>query len=458
MNQYQNTPHSPMKFSILTLAVFTALASAATDKTLKVGFNQRVNHLKNSPNPNGLSNPSKNPSNPVALLNNKVVEYVVDITLGTPAQKFSVQIDTGSSDLWVKADGSDTAYNSSLSSTYEEYKPGAFFIAYGDQTTASGDWVKDTIDVAGASIPNFVFAAAKKTDTDPVFGVGYPSNEASDSQDEQGPEFEYDNFPIRLAKAGVINTPAYSLYLDSLQATTGTLLFGAVDTSKFADELALLPFIKDSPGDPGPKEFQVTLNSIDFGDSNALNVARLALLDAGTTLTILPSTTFLTLFNSLGLYNTEDGPVASQSQLDKWKSEGSAITYTFQGKKVNVPLTQLFIADTDGEGNQRYVTLADGSQEAAYSWLVGDAQSDEGQSVLGDSFLRSVYVAYDLQNNQVGLGQVKYDNSAENIVAISSGGIPSATKAPSAATWSTDHPIPTTAAPPSGIVGVGPKF
>lgn len=447
-----------MKFSILTLAVFTALASAATPKTLKVGFNQRINHLKKTPNPDGLDNPTKSPTNPQAVLNNKVIEYVVDITLGTPPQKFSVQIDTGSSDLWVKADGSSGAFNSSASSTYEDYKPGQFYISYGDRTSASGDWVKDTFELAGASIPQFIFAAATQTDTDPVFGIGYPSNEASDTSLENGGEFEYDNVPIRLAKAGVINTPAYSLYLDSLQATTGSLLFGAVDTSKFSEKLALLSIIKDSPTDASPREFQVTLDAVDFGDSNALNVARLALLDSGTTLSYLPTTTYWTLFHSLGLYNTNDGAIASQSQLDKWKSDGAAITYTFQGKKVNVPLTQLFIADADTDGNQQYVTTNDGTQEAAYSWLVSDGGSDSGQLILGDSFLRSAYVAYDLQNNLVALGQANYENTAENIVPISSGGIPSATKAPSAATWTADTPFSTThAAIPTGLSDIGPN-
>lgn len=446
-----------MKFSILTLAVFTALASAATPKTLKVGFNQRINHLKKSPNPDGLANPAKDPTNPQAVLNNKVLEYVVDITLGTPPQKFSVQIDTGSSDLWVKADGSSIAFNSSKSSTYEDYKPGQFYIFYGDQTSASGDWVKDTLEIAGASIPQYVFAAATQTDTDPVFGIGYPANEASDSSLERGAQFEYDNVPIRLAKSGIINTPAYSLYLDSLQATTGSLLFGAVDTSKFSEGLALIPFIKDQPSDPAPREFQITLDSIDFGDSNALDVARLALLDSGTTLSYIPTTTYWTLFHSLGLYNTQDGPIASQSQIDKWKSDGSAITYTFQGKKVNVPLTQLFIADTNDDGSQQYVTTDDGTQEAAYAWLVADAGSDQGQLILGDSFLRSAYVAYDLQSNLVALGQANYEGGEENIVAISSGGIPSATKAPSAATWTADTPFSTAPIYPTGTAAVGPK-
>lgn len=442
-----------MKFTLLTVAAFAALVSAATPKTLKLGFTQRINHSKAGPNPNAISNPLKIPTDPQVVLKNEIVEYVVEIGLGTPAQPFSVQIDTGSSDLWVKADGSKGAYNSTASHTYEDYKPGEFYISYGDYTSASGDWVKDTITVGDSSIPQFIFAAASQTDTDAVFGIGYNTNEASHFQQQDS--FEYDNFPIRLAKSGYINTPAFSLYLDSLQAKTGNVLFGAVDTSKISGGLAILPIIPDTPGAP-VNEFQVTLDSVDFGSTNALDQARVVLLDAGTTLTYLPTATFWTLFNALGLYWTTDGAVASQSQLDKWANEKSAIEYTFQGKKVSVALTQLFTTDTDTNGNPQYVTLPDGSQELAYGFLIADNGSNNGQGVLGDSFLRSVYVAYDLHNNVVGLGQADYTGGEEKIEAISSGGIPSATKAPSAATWSTDNPITTQYATYTTTASVGP--
>lgn len=212
-----------------------------------------------------MNNPNKAPADPSAVLGNQLVEYAVNITLGIPGQPFSVQIDTGSSDLWVKSDGSSGAFNKKASSTFQEDVPNGFAIAHGDKTSAIGDWVKDTINIGGVSIDQYSidqyeFAMATQTNTDPVFGIGYPSNEASYVNNlGNGDQFQYDNLPIRLAKDGFINTPAYSLYLDSLQSQTDSLLFGAVDTSKFTGGLALLPFIKDEPSDPSPREFQVTL-------------------------------------------------------------------------------------------------------------------------------------------------------------------------------------------------------
>lgn len=223
--------------------------------------------------------------------------------------------------------------------------------------------------------------------------------------------------------------------------------------------LALLPLIKDQPSDPSPREFQVTLDSIDIDNSgtttNALDTPRLALLDSGTTLSLVPSATYWTLFNNLGLYQVNNiGAVATKQQVDSFTNVH--ITYNFQGQKVVVPINQLFIPLKDTRGNQQYITVNDNDQPA-YNFLVGHSGSNTGQSVLGDAFLRSAYVAYDLQHHQVALGQVNYNGGAENIEEIDSKGVPSATAAPSTATWTGDNAITSQYATATVQYGVHPS-
>lgn len=445
--------------SFVKLAALLALANAApaNSGTLKVDFTKRTEDHASSgkPDPNAPFNPGKAGSTPLASLKNHLIFYDTEITLGTPPQKFTVDLDTGSSDLWVAANGADSAYNPQNSSTYTDYRSG-FAISYGDGSSASGDWVKDTITYGGASVPQFVFAAASQVSSkEQVFGIGYKGNEASHFPGEQeGQTFEYDNFPLRLAQDGIINTPAYSLYLDGLNDDTGSVLFGGVDTSKFSGELAILKTLTDA-GDTSPREFFVTLDSVDVSvggkSTNALDKTRHVLLDSGTTLTYVPTETYQTLLNALGLLDDENyGAGTTQEVIDKLKADKAVISYKFQGKKIEVPIAELFILATDRLNNQVWTTQ-NGKTEKFYTFLIADGGDSDLYDpattigyIFGDSFLRSAYVVYDIGQDIVALAQADYTKTSGGIQPIKKGaeGIPSAVSA-TGATWSINEPITT---------------
>lgn len=437
-----------------------ASGSSPAPGTLKLDFTKRIVDAPAEaphPNPNLPYNPSKPAAEPHASLQNHLIYYDTEITLGTPPQKFTVDLDTGSSDLWVAADKSKGAYNPKLSSTYQDYKPG-FSIYYGDGSHAAGDWVKDTLSFGGASVSDFVFAAATNVSSDlQIFGIGYKSNEASGFHGEQvGETFHYDNFPIRLAQQGTINTPAYSLYLDSIDSNTGSVLFGGVDTSKFSGELAILKTLKDSPQAPSPNEFLVTLDevniSVDGKTTNALDKTRHVLLDSGTTLTYVPTETYQTLLNTFGLYDDyRYGPGTTLDHINELKAKNAVVSYTFQGKKIEVPVAQLFYPATDNWGNQLYVKQ-NGKNTEYWQFLIFDGSDGDQYDppseiayIFGDSFLRSAYVVYDIGSDVIALGQADYNKKEGSIVPIQKGssGIPSATSA-TGATWSINQPITTT--------------
>jgi Eukaryotic aspartyl protease len=81
-------------------------------------------------------------------------EYLVPVSIGTPAKTFNLDLDTGSSDLWVfgpevsAATSNHTIYNpsasSSSSTTQDNWK-----ISYGDGSSASGNVYKDTVSLGG---------------------------------------------------------------------------------------------------------------------------------------------------------------------------------------------------------------------------------------------------------------------------------------------------------------------
>jgi hypothetical protein len=64
---------------------------------------------------------SKRDTVPATITNGQSqLSYFGNVAIGTPAQNFSVIIDTGSSDLWVySSDSSGSGFDSSDSSTYQ---------------------------------------------------------------------------------------------------------------------------------------------------------------------------------------------------------------------------------------------------------------------------------------------------------------------------------------------------
>ena len=77
-----------------------------------------------------------------SLNDNQDEEWDGPVSIGTPAEQFTIDFDTGSSDLWVPSSScrgceASHSYKASSSSTSEE-QSGTFEIEYGDGSEASG--------------------------------------------------------------------------------------------------------------------------------------------------------------------------------------------------------------------------------------------------------------------------------------------------------------------------------
>ena len=86
--------------------------------------------------------------------------YSIEVQIGTPGQPFSLQLDTGSTDVWVNAQSSQfcqqgnclDSYAPKNSSSYASSVPGGFNVTYGDGTGAAGDYFTDVLSVAGMDL------------------------------------------------------------------------------------------------------------------------------------------------------------------------------------------------------------------------------------------------------------------------------------------------------------------
>ncbi|KAJ5612400.1 hypothetical protein N7510_005594 [Penicillium lagena] len=372
--------------------------------------------------------------------------YYCNVSLGTPQQDLRLVIDTGSSDLWCntpssalcksqgdpcKATGSGT-YNPSSSSSYALVSDD-FNISYADGSGAVGDYVTDTLHIGGATLKDFQFGVGLKSGSaEGVLGIGYPANEVQVGRNGQS---AYANLPMAMVQKGLIKSSAYSLWLNDLDANTGSILFGGVNTEKFQGTLETLPIQKVGGI---YAEFVIALTGVGVKNSsghhsyssNALPAA--VLLDSGSSLTYLPTAIVRDIYEQLDvLYEPSDGVGYVPCSMAE---DDITFTYTFSSPTINVGIQELVI-DT-GED----LHFSNGKSACMF----GIVPAGDSTCVLGDTFLRSAYVVYDLANNEISLANTRFNTTGGNVLEIGTGddAVPSAT--------AVAHPVTTVSVEGSG--------
>lgn len=347
-----------------------------------------------------------------------------------------LHIDTGSSDLWVNTPSSRICssqtdpcaltgtYNPNSSSTYN-YVSSDFNVSYVDGTAALGDYVTDNVAIGGASLQDLQFGIGyRSTTSEAILGIGYTIGEAQVNRNGGQP---YPNIPQAMADAGLINTNAYSIWLDDLASSTGSILFGGIDSDKYTGTLQTLPVQRDAGQ---YRAFVVTLSGLNLNENGqsssfSTELPVPAILDTGTTLTYLPVSLVSDIYDSLDIqYSRREG--IGYTSCDR-ANDDATLDFTFSSVTISVPMSELIInpneAD-DGSGNPY-------ESEESFCLFGITATEDDSFAVLGDTFLRSAYVVFDLENNEISLAQTNFDSNTTNVAEIGSGSsaIPGATSA-----------------------------
>ena len=366
--------------------------------------------------------------------------YFANITIGTPAQSFRLHLDTGSSDLWTNVPGSTLCeqdadaeqngnipcsvsgtYTANDSSTYK-YIDSDFEIEYGDGSKAIGDYVSDTVRISDMGLTNQQFGVGyTSTSSEGIMGIGYTKLEVQ-NQDSSSSQFSstYANVPQSMVSQGYINSNAYSLWLDDLDSSTGTILFGGVDTNKYQGSLHTLDIVQEGGEFV---EMLVSLDSISLTASGknttVLEKAITVLLDSGTTLTYLPEDTTSTIYTALGAsYSSRDGVAFVSCDL---ANTSDTLSFNFGSKAITVPMSEIVIEGGISSALDCYLGIAPQSSSPG--------STANTFYVLGDSFIRNAYIVYDLANNQISLAQTNTEATSSNVLEIATGtaGVPDAT-------------------------------
>lgn len=383
--------------------------------------------------------------------------YTANLEFGNPAQNMDLVVDTGSADTWVMSSSNPFCANSTSNQTYEgepitttvdcqgltEFNVnasssfrnlgiGRFFINYTDGSFADGYWATDKISAEDANVSGMQFGVAlyASEEISGILGIGFPRRESVKGY-TGAPDKFYDNFPQVLKKQGVIDTVAYSMYLNDPNGNSGSLLFGAVDPSKYTGNLYTFPMVNTYPTIVKvPATLAMTLQGIGAQNKDRqetfTNTKSPVLLDSGTSLMAAPQEMVAKMaqfVNENATYSESDGVYTMECPSE---DDDTEFVFDFGDLLISVPLSTLILTPTSGS-----------------TCGLGVLPTDDESWTLGDVFLSYAYVVFDLDNYQVSLAKAKFssDGNQEASVQIQTDGtIPGAVKA-SAEPWTTYEPL-----------------
>jgi cathepsin D len=317
------------------------------------------------------------------ITNVEDAQYYGEISLGTPAQKFQVVFDTGSSNLWVPSSQCHSLscllhnkYTSSKSSTYVANGT-VLNITYGSGGIY-GFLSKDNLQVAGLTVKSVTFGEVTKesgvsfdvSKFDGILGLAYQSISA----DGVEPPFEV------AVDQGVIADNSFSFYLTSNPGSTGSvLILGGTDSNYYTGTLTYHPIAADYYY--LIKVASVAVGSTTIGVSNFYGI-----VDSGTSVLVGSASLVDKILAQLPDKITCD----SVSSLPNLVFTIDSATYTIPPSAYVLEVTVL------------------GQKQCEMGIMSIDFPPSFGETlILGDTFIREYYTHFDIANNQIGFAKAK---------------------------------------------------
>ncbi len=280
--------------------------------------------------------------------------------------------------------------------------------------------MSDTVSVGTQTLDRLQFGVGySSTNAQGILGIGYTLNEVQVGRAGLRP---YANLPAQLVTEGLIQSNAYSLWLNDLDANTGNILFGGAAPAKFPPPLMSLP-VESASGTYA--EFMLTLTKLQLGNRTigGGDIAIAVLLDTGSSLTYLPDDLVQEIYSAVGaVFDTDANAAYVPCSLAR--NTTARLDFTFSEPTISVEMNELVLDLVTSSG--RRPTFSNGVPAC----LFGIGPAGGGMYVLGDTFLRSAYVVYDLENNRIALAPTRFNSTASQVVEIGKGegSVPGATK------------------------------
>jgi cathepsin D len=310
------------------------------------------------------------------------------ISIGSNQQKFVVDFDTGSADLWVPSSScgsecsSKNKYDPS-SSTSSQKQNGTFQIMYGDGATVSGPIYSDTVTIGEITVSGQHFAAVTNLSEsvtsspfDGILGLAY-----STLSNLQSP-----NFMQTAISQSVVSSPTFGFYLAPHHGSGSELYLGGTNNHLYTGD------IEYHDVDTNPGYWKISGGSISVGGKDSVISGIDTIIDSGTTIIYGPPDAVKTFWDAV----PGSSPYSAEQGFYTYPCNQTIhVSFNWGGKDWVIDESNLNTGTTDGSG--QYCVGAIAGQDLGFgetTWLVGD------------SFMKNVYTAFDFGNNQLGFAQL----------------------------------------------------
>ena len=311
-------------------------------------------------------------------------QYYGEVSIGTPAQKFKVIFDTGSSNLWVPSHScwsipcwTHTTYKSSDSSSYVANNT-AFNITYGSGGV-TGVTSQESVTLGGLTAKNVLFGEVTSesgvsfvaAQFDGILGMGWPVLSVNGMK----PVF------FELVDQGLVKDKSYSFYLSRAGAAGSSLVLGGVNTDYAASDFKYYSLLSDS-------YWLIPLQDIVINGTSykPASTQLKGIVDTGTSVIVGPTELIAPITK---LFPSTIDCTKFDQYPDITFSIGGD-NYTLTPEDYILKLTVL---------GQTQCTL--GIQGMEFPPHLA------GSIILGDSFIKTYYTHFDIGNNRVGFAKAK---------------------------------------------------
>ncbi|EGO00413.1 hypothetical protein SERLA73DRAFT_180992 [Serpula lacrymans var. lacrymans S7.3] len=380
-------------------------ANAAEKLRYKYGFKSNSSRKRGNTSPVAITDEQNDSS------------YSGVVGIGTPAQIFSVVLDTGSSDLWVGSTSCLTcsvnapAFDPSQSSTLKLASGGSsqVHIIYGSGTVQGG-LATDTVSLGGFSVAPQTFLVVDETSanlfTDGVSGImglGFESLAATKAL----PFWE------SLANNNQFSSPEMSFYLARLvdqaqteEAPGGVLILGGTNSSLYQGQIDFV----NMPDGVSPSYWWQQVNKVTV-QGNTVGISTgttsYAAIDTGTTLVGGPSTDVKSIWAEI-TGSQALSPTGQYAGMYSYPcSIDVQVTISFGSNSWPINTADMNLGELgNGQCLGGIFDLTAGSD-------AGTGQGNPGW-VVGDTFLKNVYSVFRSNPPSVGFAQLADGLSASS--------------------------------------------